>query len=54
VAVLVTPWKEFGALRAAELGEHAPRLTLIDAWRLASPDLRAAVGAYVALGVGSN
>ena len=54
VAVLVTPWQELGALRAAELGEHAPRLTLIDAWRLASPDLRAAVGSYIAIGVGST
>ena len=53
VAVLVTPWKEFGTLRAADLGDHAARLTLIDAWRHASPELRAAVGTYVALGVGA-
>jgi len=54
VAVLVTPWKEFGMLCAADLGDQGSRLTLIDAWRHASPELRAAVGTYVALGVGAN
>ncbi len=54
VAVLVTPWKEFAALRAADLGAHAAQLTIIDAWRQVAPDLRAALGSYIAIGVGST
>jgi UDPglucose 6-dehydrogenase len=54
VAVLVTPWKEFGDLRAADLGSHAAQLTLIDAWRQVAPELRAALGSYIAIGIGSH
>jgi UDPglucose 6-dehydrogenase len=54
VAVLVTPWKEFGNLRAADLGSHAAQLTLIDAWRQVVPEFRAALGSYIAIGVGST
>jgi UDPglucose 6-dehydrogenase len=49
VAVITTPWSEFAHIDPAVCAGRRAPLTLIDAWRIAPPDLRARLR-YIPLG----
>jgi UDPglucose 6-dehydrogenase len=50
VLIIATPWAEFAGLEPRHLNGSAGRVTLIDCWRLLSPERFAAAANYLTLG----